>query len=776
MAKRSTKVQEQMQELEHFDDEMQPELVPYSMEEGGFDVISTQLIYEEFEQDTKSPAEALLKAASLSSFISKIACAQADYFLRRKPDLDAGMVLLILMLQYRLEQGDICLKLTLGKEGLNDVQQRWDADHSMLFSRGDKRVIMAEEYLLDKSAELLKRFAEEPKLLPKLIKGSKIVGSETDDEKLLIESCGRLYFRRYYLYELKIAAFVRRQQPLPYFAQSRDFIRQALKLLFAKQGKGKPGEVNWQQAAAALATLNNFTLISGGPGTGKTTTVIRLLLLLLSLDKNRRVIELAAPTGKAAARMAEAIVNQLSDREGELYKAAEELGKLAGLEPGVNLLDLIPREARTVHRLLQVRPHKVSICYNEQHPLPADIVVIDEVSMVDLSLFNKLLQAVSPDTILILLGDKDQLCSVEAGSVLGDLAFCLQQVEKGSPFLSQESADKLAYLCDETPERIQEGSLSDFALLLLRSYRFKADSGIGKLARMVNNLPSDRPKEDLAHEKLEALKTILSECSDVVYERFAFEGPKLISYVEGLVHDCVHGRKLKKGLKAKFGYKDFLEYLAEREFVLSDEEAAAAFPLMDNFRVLCSNRGSYTGDRNLNRLIEAEVKNTYRSFGSGALGDFPGRIVLITKNDPIVGVTNGDVGFEAYERREDGSKGELRVFLPAGSAGGVKKVSPLFLSSYESGFAMTVHKSQGSEYTHTLFVTAVFPVDKNPVLTKELVYTAVTRARQALTIAGAARNFEEGVTADVDDALLQSCLERVKRQSGLINRLYGQEA
>ncbi|MBO8416718.1 MAG: exodeoxyribonuclease V subunit alpha [Proteobacteria bacterium] len=750
--------------------EMQPELIPHAIEAGGFDDISTQQIYEEFELDAKSKADALLKAARLSPFISKIACAQADYFLRQKPKLEAGMVLLILMLQYRLEQGDICLKLTLGSDGLNAVQQRWEADHSMFYDRLDQRVVSAGEYLLYKTDEILKRFAADKKALPALIKKSGIVGRDKDDGCLLIESCSRLYFRRYYLYELNTAAFVRGHHALPYFEEHKDFIREALKLLFVKQDQG--GEVNWQMAAAALATLNNFTLISGGPGTGKTTTVIRLLLLLLSLDKNRRVIELAAPTGKAAARMAEAIVSQLSDSKGELYQAAQELGRLAGLESGVNLIDLIPREARTVHRLLQVRPHQVSIYYNEQHPLPADIVVVDEVSMVDLSLFNKLLQALSPDTILILLGDKDQLCSVEAGSVLGDLAYCLQPGEQSSPFLSQECARKLAYLCDETPERIRAGSLSDFALLLSRSYRFAADSGIGKLARMVNTLPAGIPRENLAAGKLEALKTILKECSDVVYERFEFEGPKLISYVEGLVHDCVHGRKQKKGMPAKFGYSDFLDFLAKRNFVLSDEDAAEAFPLMDNFRVLCSNRGSYTGDRNLNRLIEAEVRRTYRGFGA-AQGDFPGRIVLITKNDPIVGVTNGDVGFEAYERREDGSQGELRVFLPSGSSGGVKKVSPLFLSSYESGFAMTVHKSQGSEYTHTLFVTAVFPVDKNPVLTKELVYTAVTRARRALTIAGAARVFEDGVIAAEDDALIQSCLERVKRQSGLIERLYG---
>lgn len=754
-----------MSDLDNPAEGLEPQHFAYEPQEGGFELFAEALPGWDSNAVWEYASFNLLSAACECSFISKLACAEADYFKKQNAAVPEGLLLLILMLQYRLEQGDICLRLELDAAGLPGVMDLWQQAHSGR-SMPARRVYAAEEYLLQRSREILAAWRRQPGALPRLLSRSPFVGTATKADRLLIYDRRRLYFRRYFLYEVNCADFIKKRRALPYYTQQRDFMRLALQLLFPHSGR-TVAEVNWQQTAAALACLNNFTIISGGPGTGKTTTVIRLLLLLLVLDRSRRVIALAAPTGKAAARMAEAIAGQLSLHQQELGEAAALLCREAGLDPDLNLLDLIPREAQTVHRLLKVRPHQVSISYDAKHPLPADIVVIDEVSMVDLSLFNKLLQALGPNTILILLGDKDQLCSVEAGSVLGDLAFCLQQTGGRSPYLGAETAEKLSWLCAEDQERILQGSLSDFALLLQKSYRFKADSGIGRLARLVNDLPAV-PDPRLLQRKREGLQQILKSCRDLKYERFAPAGPALRDYIGRLVQDCVHGRAEAAG-EAEFGFGSFLKFLRERDFILSDEEAQQAFALMDRFRVLCSNRLGYTGDRNLNLLIEEAVLSSLHSRPVNAQGDFAGRIVLITRNDPIVGVTNGDVGFEAYERRPDGSCGELRVFLPgnSGKENQVKKISPLFLNSYESGFAMTVHKSQGSEYDHVLFVTAQ---RDNPVLTKELVYTAVTRAKKAVTIAGSARRGEDGRW--YDEVLLSACLKRVQRQSGLISRLY----
>lgn len=734
----------------------------YYPRDGGFELSAAELLGGELNFD-------LLSAAAECSFISKIACAEADYFKKQDAAVPDGLLLLILMLQYRLEQGDICLRLSFDAAGLPGVPDLWRQTHRSRVIIRDNRVYAAEEYVLQRCREILAAWQQQPELLYRMLQSCPFIGSAGQTDRLLIYDRHRLYFRRYYFYEVNCASFITQRRALPYFAQLKNFMRHALRLLFPHSDSNQT-EVNWQQAAAALACLNNFTIISGGPGTGKTTTVIRLLLLLLVLDPSRRVIELAAPTGKAATRMAEAIAGQLTAHRAALASAAAQLCREAGLDADLNLLDLIPREAQTVHRLLRVRPHQVSISYDAHNPLPADIVVIDEVSMVDLSLFNKLLQALSPDTILILLGDKDQLCSVEAGSVLGDLAFCLQFAGKNSPYLQADTADKLAFLCAVDKKSILQGSLSDFALLLQKSYRFKADSGIGRLARLVNDLPVEINWQ-VRRERALRLREIVEHSTDLSYERFEPEGQALHTYVNRLVHDCVHGRKHAAG-NAEFGFGSFLRFLQERDFILSDSEAKEAFALMDRFRVLCSNRQGYTGDRSLNRLLEQEVLKEVHSSHLRQVndrGDFAGRIVLITRNDPIMEVTNGDVGFEAYERKADGSRGELRVFLPGG-AGGVKKISPLFLNSYESGFAMTVHKSQGSEYDHVLFVTAQ---SDNPVLTKELVYTAITRARQAVTIAGSAKRGDDGHW--YDEVLLSACLKRVQRQSGLIPRLYDRD-
>ena len=713
----------------------------------------------------------VLKAAAQCSFISPLSLAQADFMARHFPQVDATCLLLMLMLQYKLEQGDVCLRLPTASSsgGLQLVLNAWQSVSNLQHVQLNQPQYEAQLEFCAQACKFCRRLNPEDIVASLLSSGA---ACELKDEAQLdlntlttplIINRDRLYFRRYFLYEYTVAQRLQERGALPYYAEKPELMRKALQLLFAQNQAST--EINWQQAAAAMAALQRFAIISGGPGTGKTTTVIRLLLLLLALDPTLRQIALCAPTGKAAARMAESIVSQLGAGQSNLPQVAQDLAQLCGCED--DLLARIPRKAQTVHRLLKVRPHQVSIGFSPEHPLPYDIVVVDEVSMVDLSLFNKLLSAIAPQTILILLGDKDQLCSVEAGSVLGDVASCLQA---GSRYLNEATAQALSFLCDCSKEQLRLGKLADHALLLQKSHRFAADSGIGRLAALVNDLPPElaineaqpvransklaKARAQLRATKAQQIAKLCAECEDLTYLRAPQENAALKQFYQDLIDKVVTSDN---------GYGPFFRYLQEHDFALTDDEAQEAFALLDKFRVLCSNRAGLTGDRNLNRLISSKVQSTVQPpHSSGA--DFAGRVVLICRNDPLLNVTNGDVGFEAYERLPDGTVGDsLRIFLPGGSEEQVQKISPLYLPDIESGFAMTVHKSQGSEYAQVLFCLSTY---FNPVLTKELVYTAVTRAKRHLTLVGTA------CTEEKDDVLLQACMHLVQRESALAARLY----
>ncbi len=737
-----------------------------------------------------------LVQAGKCSFISRLAIAQADYVRRHYPECPDEALLLILLLQYALEQGNVCLRLP-GKDtagGFALTLESWRAAVHLQRGHGNQPVYEAELLFIERAAKLLSGLNS--RALQALLQSCSFIrqlpattatgegsadAARTAAAALLIQDAGRLYFRRYYLYEKQAADFVSHNRPLPYYEQQPERLKQALALLFPDAG-AKEGP-DWQQCAAAMAALNYFTIISGGPGTGKTTTVVRLLLLLTALDPARRVIELCAPTGKAAARLSESIAAQLNpdnSRGQALRQAALKLAELTG-QGAESLISLIPSEAHTVHRLLKVRPHQVSISYNSDNPLPADIVVVDEVSMVDLSLFCKLISALSTDTILILLGDKDQLCSVEAGSVLGDLASSLQP---GSPALSAATAQKLSFLCNRSVAEIRRGVLSDEAVLLKDSYRFSSDLGIGRLAALVNDLPPalalaagnkpTAPSLALRSHKAAQIAQIARDFADnFVYLRCSAQANEQQSFILKLVQQCVAGTGTEANAVGT-GFAPFFAYLRQHDFCLSDKEAQQAFLLLDEFRVLCSNRAGLNGDVNLNKLIESTAREYWHLPAGGLSADFPGRVVLVTRNDPILNVTNGDVGFEAYVKKEDGTATrDLRIFLPAGAGGEIQKISPLFIPDLESGFALSVHKSQGSEYRQVLFVLSTV---LNPVLTKELVYTAVTRAKEKIIIAGSAGSTAPSQEQLEQDVLLTACMSLVRRESGLALRLAARTA
>lgn len=502
---------------------------------------------------------------------------------------------------------------------------------------------------------------------------------------------GRLYLYRYWQAERRVGQAIRNRM-----ARRLDIpgdLRQRLDRLFAPlrnadEATGK--SIHWQTVGAALAARSAFTVISGGPGTGKTTTVVRLLGLLqsLALERGRGLrIHLAAPTGKAAARLTESIsaaVNQLDP----------------------TLAAQIPSAVTTLHRLLQPLPHSRRFRHHAANPLHLDLLVVDEASMVDLELMDALLDALAPHSRLILLGDKDQLSSVEAGAVLGEL--CRDAEQPGySPRVADWLTAESGY--DLTPwQGSGAGAMGDHIALLRRSHRFGENSGIGQLARAVN-----------AGETRRVLTLLESGGhSDLHLVRPAPDPEGLpAGIIDSLFIDGRNGP----------GYRLYLDSVrrgpADGESVQS--WAGRVIGEFGELQVLSALRQGPYGVEGLNRVIEARLRERHLP-GPGHPW-YAGRPVLVTANDYSLGLMNGDIGITLPDPDADG---KLRVCFPA-AEGGIRRVLPTRLTAVETVFAMTVHKSQGSEFGHACLV---LPDRASPILTRELLYTGVTRARRQFSL------------------------------------------
>lgn len=697
------------------------------------------------ERAAQAEKQDLLSLSAGCFFLPQIAVAQADYIRRHYQNCPEGCLLAMLCLEHKLLQGDVCIRLA--KDSFYAVLEQWKRQLS--FTPEPAQFEQAAAFL-DYCRKILRSCN-----IPAQLRQAEFVGSDTDTDKLLILSQNRLYFRRYFLYECQAASFISRQagsldEAMP--AEQEQQVALALNELFPAEpssaASSGSAEVNWQKVAAAMVTLKDFTVISGGPGTGKTTTLTKILLLLLALSPGIKAISLAAPTGKAAARMGESITRMVSDPR--TVQTADSLAKLLECScDGATLLQRIPRQAQTVHKLLRVVPHKAHCFYNADNPLPCEILVIDEVSMVDLALFGKLIAAIPAGCKVILLGDKDQLCSVEAGSVLSDIASGLQQHGSAEHKAQHEALlRKLSALCGTDPALLQGEAVSDNMVLLQKSWRFKADSGIGRLSREINSSWAEGAAPAEA-DKEESLLHIFSAAADLTFMQVPETSAREVrEFAQQLVQQCLRHDP------AVPTYHAFLHYLQQKNFVLSDEEVAQAFALMDRFRLLCSNKNLYLGEKYLNSLLENSVRDMLHL--SGTAEYFPGRIVLVNKNDAMLRVHNGDVGFVAFEKTETGGKGPLRVFFPDDGENRIMRISPLLLHDTQSGFCMTVHKSQGSEYEHVLMVLSE---EWNPVLTRELIYTGVTRAKKKLTVVSRIK------------VLTMAACRQVQRESGLSLRL-----
>jgi exodeoxyribonuclease V alpha subunit len=520
------------------------------------------------------------------------------------------------------------------------------------------------------------------------------VGKPGEYRPLILDG-SRLYLYRYWDYEKKLVDSLKARVVNDAAGVDQRLLGDGLKKLFPENAAG---ETDWQKVAAFASALKRFCVISGGPGTGKTFTVAKILALLLELQPGPLRVFLAAPTGKAAARLQEAIKNEL-----------------AGLDCPEKIRAAIPAEASTIHRLLKSIPDSPYFRFNARNPLPADVVVVDEASMVDLALLSKLAQAVPPASKMILLGDKDQLASVEAGAVLGDI--CDTGNDHGfsadfSGLYRKATGEKIVAVADGPGGP----GMRDSIVHLRKSYRFGPASGIGEVSRAVNEGDSPRAVQLLRG----------GSCGDIRWR----ELPRPEDLVSALKEQVLEG---------------FTPYLGEND-------PSRVFDLFNRVRILCAVREGPYGVNALNLLAEQILRDGGLIRREGRW--YRGRPVLVTRNDYNLRLFNGDVGITLPDPE---AGGELRVFFPG--AGGIPRKFPLLrLPEHETVFAMTVHKSQGSEFDKVLFL---MPDRDVRVLTRELVYTAVTRARTLVEVWGRSEVFQAAVS------------RRISRTSGLRDALWG---
>lgn len=458
----------------------------------------------------------------------------------------------------------------------------------------------------------------------------------------------QLYLQRYWNYECQLAVRIKELTSLEPVNES--FIGQIERYFPASKG------IDWQKQAAMAAVKAPFTIVTGGPGTGKTTTVVKILALLLELSTQSLNIALAAPTGKAAMRL-----------QGSIGQSKVKLPCSDDIKA------MIPEQVVTIHRLLGAKPPSPYFRYHAESPLHYDIVVVDEASMIDLPLMSKLLGALKKNARLILLGDKDQLASVETGMVLADLTYAL-------PAFTQE---------------------------LKQSYRFSGH--IKTFADAVNT--QDAVKAwDLLEQNYPEISLLQTDLIDYIAEK----------------------------------QREYLQLIAEK---LEFTEVYNAF---NKFQVLCANREGLLSVANINYQVTQKLREDKLIRGISEW--YLGRPVLITQNDAVLQLYNGDIGICMADKENNG---QLMVYFLL-AEGSIRKYLPARLPNCETVFAMTIHKSQGSEFDE---VVLVLPEVINPILTKELIYTGTTRAKKVVKVLAKKSVF------------IETLQQKVGRSSGLANRI-----
>ncbi|MHC9540939.1 MAG: exodeoxyribonuclease V subunit alpha [Vulcanimicrobiota bacterium] len=522
--------------------------------------------------------------------------------------------------------------------------------------------------------------------------GEKIRPLVVDKEK------GLLYIYRYWAYENMILERIKDLQE----SDSKliggcdtTLVKKAIASLFSDDEKP------WRGAAVATAVLRRFTVITGGPGTGKTTTVARVLAILLMINPSL-TIAVAAPTGKAAARIGEAIA-----REKERMISGRILEGISPDLNGAELLRRIPSGAATIHRLLGSMQESPYFRHNSENPLPYDVVVIDEASMVDLPLMAKTMDALGEESRLILLGDKSQLASVEIGVVFGDIC-SVENVDSFSP----QSVSAIRELSgQELAAGEKKGWIEGCIVELKENFRFGRDSGIARLSTAVNSGDGDE------------VTSVLKEAGSDSEIKWITKTPTRRESLKEKLKDMIVNR-----CKGLFGGSSVEE----------------CFKVLESFKVLSPLRKGPFGVVSLNGIIE-EILWEEQLIPKGARY-YPGKPLIVMKNDYALHLYNGDAGVIGRDEKKD-----LRAYFPRGddgpAIGGYRGILPGRLPEHETVYAMTVHKSQGSEFDEVLLI---LPPEGSPVLTRELLYTAITRARKRVEIWGGEEVLRKCVTESIE--------------------------
>jgi exodeoxyribonuclease V alpha subunit len=640
----------------------------------------------------------MLDAWSEQGWLSPLDRAFVRFLREQQPDSSEQVLLAAALASYQLGRGHICLDLQAVLDDPDGVLSWPPEGEGKPAQSGSPTALLAG--------------LSSPKWAQR-IKDSALVSPGAGFTPLVFSN-GRLYLRRYWQYEVAVAqGILHRLHIRP--AVPEDLARRIDRLFGPLRSPREQDkrEVHWQSVAAAIAARGAFSVISGGPGTGKTTTVVQLLGLLqgIALEQGKPLrISLAAPTGKAAARLTASI----GEAAAKLPEAVRES---------------IPTNVTTLHRLLGSRPHTRHFVHDVKNPLHVDLLVVDEASMIDLEMMAAVLSALPDTARLILIGDKDQLASVEAGSVLGDICRHAGQA------VYQPAT--IQWLEDDTGYRLNEfagaGTLLDQRIAILRkSYRFDQNSGIGALARAVN---AGDPGQVAAVWRqgfgdLDRLQVAATE--DRAFARLVLDG-------------SVSGDHA--------GYRAYLQCVQAGPQGHESEDAwlQAILDAFGRFQLLSPLRKGPWGVEGLNRKVAQILFNA--NLISRQEGWYAGRPVMITRNNYTLGLMNGDIGIVLpFGERNAPDRMTLRVVFPMAD-GSFKKVLPSRLNDVETVYAMTVHKSQGSEFDHAAMV---LPASMTPVLTRELIYTAVTRARRYFTLVG-----------PILDLLSEAVQQRTHRASGL---------
>jgi exodeoxyribonuclease V alpha subunit len=548
------------------------------------------------------------------------------------------------------------------------------------------------------------------------LKGSQFVSNTTIGEvKPFVLQNDKLYLQRYFHYEFEIINKLVDLTKLEekQLKDRKDFIqnqKEFIKTLWSIDENVSDFSVeerpDWQLIAVIQGFINNLTIITGGPGTGKTTTVAKILALLNQSNSNLKVA-LAAPTGKAAVRMKESLL--LSARKNQKLGITELTNSL---------------ETKTIHRLLGPIHNSPFFKSNKENPLDYDVIIIDESSMIGVAMFAKLLNAISVNTRLILLGDSEQLASVDLGSLFGDLCKALAENEnkfskEPLSFLNKLlNAERL--LSDDYLLKTSNSDLNEHLIRLKKTYRYDQNSKMGRFTKAVI-MGLDNDLEEI--EKLEDKSLLIdTNYSDSVFNNFI---------------------------------KKYIHFIEEKEIVKALEK-------LNDCRVLCAVKQSDQGVYKVNEKIVSYLKQKCKEFNPN--DDFyENQPIMITKNLPDLNLFNGDIGLV---RKSEWHGNKLMVFFPLGNDteyGKVneklKAVNPGFISDWETVFAMTIHKCQGSEFKDVLVILP--KNEKNRLLTRELLYTAVTRAKKE----------GEAIVQGSMETIKSATRQKVERISGIAERI-----